>query len=190
MRKQVLDDETIKEVLRLIDSKQWTQVEIAKRFHVSQGTISRYNRVKRMQFKIEANAKLIAKLNLEILDLKEKLNMDTTEERRVPTSFSKVELTCQMNPYLNLTLQNDKDTAILDGFYTSKRVDAVQFLERHPEYYLYTIIDNSDKNKPMTLKSNGRVNVYGWYLSPIDFGHIGALEKVTIIELNITHETL
>ena len=54
-------------ILEMIDSGNWTQKEIARKYDVTPATISNYNRLHRARFKNENYARIIAKQNKELL---------------------------------------------------------------------------------------------------------------------------
>lgn len=201
-----LEDEQVKEVLRLIDTNRYSQKEIADRFGISQGTVSRYNRIARLKFRVEDNARIIAKQNIEIISLKEKLNMSTREDKKTPTSFKKAAIYLRSSSKLEELITSNKDNTgyelveidglayfKVEGFISSKRDEAVQYQYRHPEYTLYTI------RKEEILKSNnkGRVThrvkmelrsccsklVYKEFISRVNIGYIGSFQGIEVLKV-------
>lgn len=165
-------------ILEMIDSGNWTQKEIARKYDVTPATISNYNRLHRARFKNENYARIIAKQNKELLSLKKRFNLDTTEEEKVPAGFCTAAL-CLTGP--NGYLTDDGDA--IYGFFTKSRLDAKKFVERHPEYYFYTIVgDKNDANIPAYLKTESFVRRYGFFLSRSNMGHISEKFKLQIIE--------
>lgn len=180
MRRQALDDEVIKHILDLIDENNYTQRELAERYGVTQGTISRYNRVKRLQFKVEDDVKLIAKLNLEVLDLKKKLGYDTTEELAVPDSFYNAKISIKIE---------DKKYKRISCFYSHNHADCIKYLNRHPEFYMYTAVSDPklcDGNRiAQFIRSRARNNVCGYIITAENLGKITAKNQLQIKLLEI-----
>lgn len=165
-------------ILEMIDSGHWTQKEIARKFDVTPATISNYNRLHRLRFKTEKYARIIARQNIEILDLKKRFNLDTTEEEKKPSSFATCVL-CLAGP--NGYLESDGEAVY--GFYTVSRLEAKKFVEDHPEYYMYTIVgDKKDESLPKYLKTDSFVRRFGFFISRANMGHISEKYKLNILE--------
>lgn len=172
MAKQILSDEDIKYILRLIDKKIYTQQELADRFGVSQGTISRYNRIKRLQFRAEHDAKLIARLNKEIVKLKSELNLDLTEELSVPESFNRSKI----------VLDTEDGEVVLNGYTSYFHYDCCRFVERHPEYTTYAMAHyKDDPSRPEFLRGRVRVGLFKYFLSPKNFGILTYKKQIKIL---------
>lgn len=165
-------------ILELIDSGNYTQKEIAMKYDVTPATISNYNRLHRLRFRDEKYARIIARQNKELLKLKERFNLDTTEERRVPEGFANASLyLVGPNAYLD-----NREEAVY-GFFTVSRLDAKRFVEDHPEYYFYTIVsDINDEEVPAYLKSDSFVRRFGFFLSRANLGHINERFKLKIVD--------
>lgn len=180
MRRQALNDEVIKHILDLIDENEYTQRELARRYGVSDATISRYNRVKRLQFKSDDNAKLIAKLNNDILNLKLRFGLDTSEELATPDSFCTITLGIRAN----------KNKFIkIEGFYSASHIDCVKFINRHPECYMYTLVSNPSLGEscdgiPQFIRSKAKKNVTGYIIITENLGKITAENQIKIVALN------
>jgi len=165
-------------ILEMIDSGNYTQKELARKYDVTPATISNYNRLHRARFRNENYARIIAKQNKELLALKERFNLDTTEERKVPDGFANASLSL-MGPNGYLT----EDGEAVYGFFTTSRLDAKKFVERHPEYYFYTIVsDKNDLDVPAYLKSESFVRRFGFFLSRANLGHISEKFKLKIVD--------
>ena len=172
MRRQALSDDDVKYILRLIDSKKYSQKEIAEKFHISQGTVSRYNRIKRMQFKLEYSSNLIAKLNKQILKLKSELDIDATEELSVPNSFKEI----------ILRVKGDK----IEGYFTTDHYDVVKYIDRHPEYNMYTLVsDKNDAARCRYITSRSRVNTFGYLITEKDLGKLTYKIRLEVLRIDI-----
>ena len=167
-KKQALPDEEIKFILKLLDMQKYTQKELAERYHVAQGTISRYNRIKRLQFKSEKYAKIIAEQNKEIIQLKAALDLDLTKELSVPKSFK----------HCKITLENGK---VLDGFESHDHYECCRYVERHPEYSTYAMtVDPKNPEQPEFFRGRVRVGLFNYFVSPENFGHITYKKQIRI----------
>lgn len=165
-------------ILEMIDSGNWTQKELASRYDVTPSTISNYNRLHRSRFLNEKYAKIVAKQNKEILALKERFNLDTTEERKAPNGFAN----CTLSLYGPNGYINDDGEAVY-GFFTASRLEAKKFVEDHPEYYFYTIVhDINDAGLPSYLKSESFVRRFGFFVSRANLGHITEKYKLKIVD--------
>lgn len=166
-------------ILELIDSGNYTQKEIAERYSTTPSTISNYNRLQRLRFRDEKYSDIIASQNKEILALKERFNLDTTKERKVPKGFKNCTFVLKgPNGYLN------EDGEAVYGFFTKSRLDAKQFVEIHPEYHFYTIVSD-DNNNPVYVKTDSFVRKYGFFLSRANLGHITDKYKLKILDYEI-----
>jgi len=179
MALQKLKDDTIRHILELIDKREYTQQELAERYHVSQGTISRYNRVKRLQFKVEDNAKLIAMLNMELFSLKQKFKVDTKGDFITPESFLNVELKVKFD---------GGRYAKLKALFTNSHYDALRFHDRHPEFTMYRLLtdpkykdDKTLKNIPRYLRSSKGKYEYGYIFTMDNIGTFSAKDQKEIM---------
>lgn len=91
-----LDEQTIRRILRRIDSGLFTQSEIAKEFGVTQGTVSNYNRIARFRIKDADNAKIIISLNEQVSYLQDKLNLPKVISQ-IPDSFKEALVICRVS---------------------------------------------------------------------------------------------
>ena len=178
MSRQALDNETIKYILELLDKREYTQRELAQKYGVTQGTISRYNRIKRLQFRVEENSKLIAKLNNEIFELKRKYNLNMDEELEVPDSFLKMTIATKQK-LSNNSISGKK----LEGFFSKSYYDCARYIIRHPEFNMYVVTyDKYDDPYPKYIRSKARKNIFGFFLTLKDLGKINSENKIKIFQ--------
>ena len=171
-----LTEDQIKEILRKIDNREYTQSQLAEIYGVSQGTISNYNRNRRMKFRIEDDSRLITKLRKEI----SKITKMDINKNDIPKSFTRIN---------NLKYKVNDETGkyvdeIKTAYFVESRYDAVKFIEAFPEYHLYTIIGNKDnKTKWEWIRSDARVNVSGYLVTKKNLGKILSRNKIKILNL-------
>ena len=197
-----LDEQTVRRILRRIDSGLYTQSEIAKEFGVTQGTISNYNRIARFRIKDADNAKIIISLNEQVAYLQDKLNIPKVISQ-IPDSFNETFISCRVTHTLEDICKKisgeyvsyvegesiderhpeiELDSIHISGYSTLKRDDAIEFMKYHPEYHMYTIKSTKKRyNYRHEMTSSGRdYKNYICFLTLADLGFIPSFKPIDL----------